>query len=156
MIKTITESIIDGYPSGKIDFLEQLLAAGKEVSDQFDAAIIQPILAVLNSPDQCAVLTIAGHSDRVDTEGLTREQRRQQELEKSEARADSAEEAMKIIIRANFSGPLPDDLDTHPQLAILNRVAGAALLKEPGEALTEAQRTRNRRVQFRVVRFQQG
>jgi hypothetical protein len=77
MIKTNSLAILDGYGSGETNFMAQLGTSDAQVQ-VFDSFIFVPILAVLNSPDQSAVLAIIGHSDRVDTEGLTREQRRRQ------------------------------------------------------------------------------
>ena len=156
MIKTITQTIVDGYGSGETDFLVRLGQSDPQVQLDFDTEIIQPILAVLTSPDQSAVLTITGHGDRVDTEGLTREQRRQQEFAASETRMNSATEGVKQIIRGRFLGFVPADFNELQQLAILSRAAGAAVLNEAAEILSEEQRKRNRRVQFRVVRFQPG
>jgi len=63
MIKTITQMPIDGYGSGEIDFLVRLKLSDAQVQLDFETKIIQPILAVLTSPDQSAVLTITGHGD---------------------------------------------------------------------------------------------
>lgn len=154
MIKTITEAILDGYGSGETDFLVQFQKSDVQMLGDFETNILNPILGVLNSLDQSAVLTVTGHSDRVDTGGLTREQRRQQEFTASETRANNAAEGVRQLIRDSFSGRVPADFDELAQLAILVRAAGAAVLKESAEALSEEQRKRNRRVQFRVVRFQ--
>lgn len=154
MVKTITQMTVDGYKAHQTDFATQLSLSDSQVQLDFETEIIQPILAVLSSSDQTAVLTITGHADRVDTEGLTREQRRQQEFEASQARSDSADQGVKEIIRSRFLGFVPADLDELQQLAILPRPAGAAVLREASDMLTEEQRKRNRRVQFRVVRFQ--
>jgi hypothetical protein len=156
MIKTITQTIIDGYGSGETDFLTRFGQSDVQVQIDIETNILNPILAVLNSPDQSAVLTVTGHSDRVDTEGLTREQRRQQEFAASGERANNAAEGVKQIIRDNFLGVVPANLDELQQLAILVRAAGAAVLSESAEGLSEEQRRRNRRVQFRVVRYQPG
>ena len=145
---------IAGYGSGETDFPARLGLSDPQVKLDFETEIIQPILVVLTSPDQSAVLTITAHSDRVDTEGLMREQRRQQEFTASETRANSATEGVKQIIRGRFLGFVPADFDVLQQLAILPRAAGAAVPRESAEGLSEDQRTRNRRVQFRVVRFQ--
>jgi len=160
MIKTITEAIIDGYGSGETSFLARLGQSDVQVQSDIQTNIIEPLLAVLNSSDQTAVLTVAGHSDRVDTAGLTREQRRQEELTASETRANDAAEGVKQLIRDRFlldAGVLlPVDLDDIQQLAILPRVAGAAVLRESAEELSEEQRRLNRRVQMRVVSFRPG
>lgn len=154
MIRSITECIFDGYGSGQTDFLVRLNQADPALAVDFEISIITPLLEVLANPDQTGVLTITGHSDRVDTPGLTREQRREQELQASADRSDSAEAGIKQILASRMAGPAPADWDDVQQLAFLSRVAGAAVLKEGGASLSEQQRRRNRRVQFRVVRFQ--
>ena len=156
MIKTISEAVIDGYGSGETDFLVRFGQSEVEVQIVIETNIFAPILAVLNTPDQSAVLTITGHSDRVDTEGLTREQRRLQEFTASGDRALNATEAVKQIIRDNLPGFALLDIDGIQQLAILPRAAGAAVLEETATGLSEEQRKRNRRVQMRVVHFQPG
>lgn len=154
MIQTITQTVVNGYFSGQLDFLERLGQSDQQVQLDFETEIIQPLLVVLSSPDQSAVLTITGHSDRVDTEGLTREQRRKLEFDASDARANSAAEGVKQIIRNRLLGFIPADFDEVQQLAILPRPSGAAVLREAADFLSEDQRRQNRRVQFRVVRFQ--
>jgi hypothetical protein len=154
MIKEITVFTIDGYGSGETDFAARLAQSGPQVQLDFQTSIIDPLLMVLSSPDQSAVLTITGHSDRVDTAGLTREQRRLQEFSASTDRADSAAEGIEQIIHDRLLGFVPDDFDELQQVAIFPRAAGAAVLRESAEALSDVQRRRNRRVQMRVVRFQ--
>ena len=154
MIKTITEIIVDGFPSGQTDFLTRLNASDFLTQDGFDTHIIQPMIAVLETSDQTAVLTITGHGDRVDTEGLSREERRQRELEASDARAISAKAGVRELINNQTPFFIPDDLNDLEQLFVADRPAGAAVLKELGDSLTEEQRLRNRRVQFRLIRFQ--
>jgi flagellar motor protein MotB len=160
MIRTITQMIVDGYRSGETDFLTRLGQADAQVRSEFQTEIIQPILAVLTSPNQTAVLTIAGHSDRVDTEGLTREQRRKQEFDASAARAESAAFGVRHLIANWFlsGGTIltPEDVDDLAQIAIVYRASGAAYLIEAGSSLSAAQRLRNRRVQLRVIRFTPG
>lgn len=158
MIKTITQTIVDGYRSGETDFLARLGQADAQVRSEVQTEIIQPILAVLTSHMQTAVLTITGHSDRVDTEGLTREQRRKQEWDASVLRAESAAFGVKHLIAAHFlsQGTIitPEEVDGLSQIAIVYRASGAAFLIEAGSPLSAAQRLRNRRVQLRVIRFQ--
>jgi hypothetical protein len=154
MIKTITEAIVDGYGPEQPDFLTRLNEADFLTQVGFDTQIIQPILAVLETTDQSAVLTITGHSDRVDTEGLSREQRRQLELDVSDNRAISAKAGVRQLINEQTPFFIPDDLNDMEQLFVADRPAGAAVLKELGESLTDEQRLRNRRVQFRLIRFQ--
>jgi hypothetical protein len=111
MQKIITQTIVAGYEAGETDFLFRLGQSDPQVQLDFENEIIQSLVAVLNSADQTAVLTITGHSDRVDTEGLSREQRRQQELGASSDRAESANEGVRNILHSRFPGMLPVNLD---------------------------------------------
>lgn len=156
MQKIITQMIVADYGAGETNFLTRLGQADAQVQLDFENEIIQPIVAVLSSADETAVLTITGHSDRVDTEGLTREQRRQQELDASTARAQSADEGVRTILHSRFPGMLPIDLDEIQSLAIVFRSSGAAVLAESSDFLSEVQRRQNRRVQLRVIRFIPG
>jgi flagellar motor protein MotB len=156
MIKTTSSGVLAGYGAGEIDFNVRLEQSSEQARISVDDKIFFPLLAVLDSPDQSAVLVIIGHSDRVDTEGLTREQRRQQELKVSEDRAHNAFEAVKQIIRENFPEFVPLDISDLPQLTFVIISSGAAVLLEPAEVLSEEQRSLNRRVQMALVRYQPG
>jgi flagellar motor protein MotB len=153
MQKNFSFLILDGYGSGETDFSTRLAQSDPQVQSAFDEYIIQPLLVVLNSAGECAVLTIEGHSDRVDSEGLNREQRRQMELDASNARAGSADAAVKQMLRARYAGNLPDDFDNQPNIAILSSGFGAAVLVEKGDSITWSQRLANRRIQMYVTRF---
>lgn len=154
MIKSVTEMIVDGFGANETDFLTRLNQADFLTQTGFDTQIIQPMLAVLNTDNDSAVLTITGHADRVDTAGLTREQIRQQELDASDARAISAVAGVRQLIDQQTPFFIPDDLNDMPQLFVADRPAGAAVLRETSVPLSEDQRQRNRRVQFRLIHFQ--
>jgi hypothetical protein len=154
MIKTVTEMIVDGFGANETDFLTRLNAADMLTQVGFDTQIIQPMLAVLNTDDESAVLTVTGHADRVDTPGLTREEIRQQEFEASDARAVSAKAGVREIINQQTPFFIPDDLNDMDQIFVADRPAGAAVLREDSVPLSEDQRKLNRRVQFRLIRFQ--
>lgn len=153
MTKTITEVVVSGYPANNVDFVATLTAASDEVRDQFQFQIMEPIYAVLVTPGETAALSVAGHSDRVDTEGLTREQRRVQELQASVDRATNAVTAIKQMIKDRLGPLVPEELDDLQQLDISPRAYGGAVLVESAAALSEAQRRKNRRVMIRLIRF---
>lgn len=153
MQKIITHMIVDGYEAGETAFLFRLGQSNPQVQLDFENEIILPLVAVLSSADQTAVLTITGCSDRVDTEGLSREQRRQQELDASRARAESAEDGVRTILESRFPGMLPIDLGEIQSLGIIQAPVGTAYLVENSASLSAEQRRRNRRVQFAVIRF---
>jgi hypothetical protein len=144
---------IDGYGSGETDFLTRLSQSSQEVKDDFERKIIQPILAVLASTDQTAVLSILGASDRVDTQGTSREQRRLQELRASYDRAKSAEDAVFQIVSSRVQGPFPNNFADVMQVGIQASGLGAAQLVEFSDWLSEEQRKRNRRVFLALFHF---
>ena len=80
MQKDKHEFTVDGYGSGETDFLVRLSQDGIMQQLVIDT-IIDPIVAVLASGDDGAVLTVAGHSDRVDTAGLSHIDRLAQEAD---------------------------------------------------------------------------
>jgi hypothetical protein len=78
MVRTVSALTVDGYGSGEVRFLTRLNNSDPQVQQDFENLFIQPILRVIPSDTITAVLVVEGHADRVDTAGLTREQRRQQ------------------------------------------------------------------------------
>ncbi len=160
MINIITAAEIDGYGSDDTNFDSALLNAPPESSSAFEAEIIAPIIEVLDSADQTAVLLVTGHGDRVDTVGLTREQRRQQELDVSFTRSANAKQSVQRIVAIRRGSPpeiseneLFDLFREIKQLVFSTRGAGAAGLVQAGDPLTEEQRRQNRRVAFTLIRF---
>jgi flagellar motor protein MotB len=152
MKKSFDEFSLSGYGDRKTKFVERLIEANK--LEAFVDIIVQPIAAVLRSSDQTAVLTITGHADRVDIEGLTREQRRADEFTVSNERAIDAAEGTRNLISGVPDMPKPDELPFHQQLEFLTEAAGAAALIHANDVLTPEQRLENRRVVFRLFRFQ--
>jgi len=155
MLKNVSEFILDGYGSGETDFLTRVSQSSQQVQDDLNLFIIDPLLAVLASTDQTAVLEIQGHSDRVDTEGLSREERRVQELQASADRANSADVGVFQIVAFNVPDPktFPGDWADLNQVVIMRRVAGGAFLINSSAALTEEQRKQNRRVVLTLASF---
>ena len=160
MIHTFTFATIDGYGTNDVDFDLALLNAPGDKKSAFETEIITPITELLNSPDQTAVLSMTAHSDRVDTEGLTREQRRAQELDVSILRGDHALQSVQriIAIRRGVSPAAPVEVMVNlvlsfQQLVIEAEGAGAAVLAQTGDSLNEEQRRQNRRVSFALIRF---
>ena len=91
----------------------------------------------------------------MDTEGLSRENRRLQELQANADQAKSASAGVFQIVASEVPNPeaFPADWADVSQVAMLTRVAGAALLFNSSAALTEAQRKENRRVELTLVTF---
>lgn len=151
MQKVIQQVVVDGYQSGVTDFETALAAAPADVQNDFNF-VIAAVTNALGRADVGCVLSIAGHSDRVDTAGVDRHAARIQELESSEARAESCLEFMVSLINSEVAG-LPADLDSLDTFSLAVRWAGASLLRESDAVLSDAQRERNRRVQIRAVAF---
>ena len=155
MLKNVGEITIDGYASGETDFPTRLSESPGEVQNEFNLTVISPLLAVLASSDQTAVLIIQGHSDRVDTPGLSREACRLQELQASADRAKSADDGVFKIIASKVPDPqsFPADWADVSQVVVSTKVTGAALLVNSDTSLTEQQRKQNRRVIFTLATF---
>jgi hypothetical protein len=155
VLKNVGEITIDGYASGETDFATRLSNSPPEVQDEFNLTVVSPLLAVLASSDQTAVLIIQGHSDRVDTPGLSREQCRLQELQASIDRANSATHGVFQIIASKVPDPqsFPTDWADLNQVVVSPKAAGAAMLVNSDASLSEEQRKRNRRVAFTLVTF---
>jgi hypothetical protein len=151
MIKVVQQVIVDGYASGKTDFSEALSALPIDRRGEYDL-VIDAAASAVERPDVSCVLSVAGHSDRVDTAGVDRHAARAQELQSSKDRAESAGLFITAEIRSRVPG-LPEDLNELQNFALLVRWAGAGLLQHATPNLTEAQRKQNRRVQLRAIAF---
>jgi hypothetical protein len=153
MTKTITEFVLDGYGQGETDFKTRLTADMDVAYVSFDTQILQPLAQVLGDPNQAAVLTIAGHSDLAGSGDEAA--RRQQELDASVNRMQSAVDGMEELLAETAPGYVAGSSDSNPQIAIYGRASGAALLAEPNR-IDEAHMSKNRRVQLRLTRFNVG
>ena len=151
MIKVVQQVIVDGYASGRTDFSEALSALPVDRRGEYDL-VIDVAASAIERPDVSCVLSVAGHSDRVDTAGVDRHAARAQELQSSKDRAESAGLFITAEIHSRVPG-LPEDLNELQNFALLVRWAGAGLLQQAAPNLTEAQRKQNRRVQLRAIAF---
>ena len=142
---------VDGYESGSTDFSVALSALSPDVRNDYDF-VIGVATSAIGSPDATCVLSVAGHSDRVDTPGVDRHAARAQELQASKDRAESAQQFITAEIRSVVPD-LPEDLNDLPNFVLVVRWSGAGLLEESAANLSEAQRKRNRRVQLRAIAF---
>jgi hypothetical protein len=154
VIKTVTEAVVDGYEPGEVELIPRLTQGDPQMRADYEANVIQPLVDVLLSDDQTAVLRVEGHSDREDSPGLTREQRRQSELNASIGRANHATDGTFELLAAALPGPFAaTDWAELDQAGVMPTVAGGAHLIEAADSLTEEQRKRNRRVVFVLIRF---
>jgi hypothetical protein len=153
VLKNVSSFVLDGYGSGETDFVDRLRTSGQQVQDDFALSIRDPIVAVLSSTDQTAVLRAIGHSDRVDKEGTSREQRRAQELQASIDRVNSALDGIYQLVAAQIGAEIPTDWGEVTNIGVTPVAAGAAVLVESADALSEEQRQRNRRVELALFVF---
>src|SRR5262249_17289016 len=143
MLKNIFTLTIDGYGSGETDFGTRLANASSDVQIDFENFILGSLIAVLSSTDQTAVLEVAGHSDRVDTEGLSREERRLQELQASIDRTNSAADTIFAMLAAAFGPGFPSDWAKLDQVAVAPIACGGAVLLFSSGSLSDAERRAN-------------
>lgn len=151
MLKQVFEFVVDGFGSGETDFAVRL-SQDLLMKQIFTERIIDNIVDVLASPDAGAVLSVAGHADRVDTPGLTHVQCLVQEGDAADKRVLSANAEIHAMVQHASPGA-PADLDTLSFFSVVLRAPGAGVLKHSGPALTPQQRLENRRVQTRLVVF---
>lgn len=149
MNKVVQGAVVAGYGSGESDFSTALSALPPEERGPYDL-LISVLTAAVARPDASCVLSVAGHSDRVD--GVGHIAALAQELQASQDRADSALDYVVAEIRSAVAG-LPEDLDELSNVAVAVRYSGASLLAVSGDALDEQQRRMNRRVQIRAIAF---
>ncbi|TDB83265.1 hypothetical protein E1264_29070 [Actinomadura sp. KC216] len=156
-MRQLTEITVSGYFSQEIDFPAVLQRQSQALQDLVRDEVIAPLAGAETVPGdgKFCVVTIIGHSDRVDTPGLTSEQRRAQELNASQLRAESAQAFLFSELFAlvqGAGGTPPVDLASTQNGAIWTVAVGAADLIHTVPA-NETQRRENRRVVFQVSAF---
>ena len=123
------------------------------VRDEFNNLIFFRLVEVWNTNDQTAMLSLEGHSDRVDTDGLSREERRIEELSASINRVNSAGDGIFQLL-ANWFGPgFPADWADLGQIGVGFAASGGAALIYSDPALSDAQQHANRRVVLNLISF---
>jgi hypothetical protein len=153
VFKIVSTVIIDGYGSGETDFLTQLDRVPDSVRDEFNNLIFFRLIEVWNTNDQTAVLSMEGHSDRVDTDGLSREQRRLEELSASVNRVNSAGDGIFQLLANHFGPGFPADWADLSQIGVGFAASGGAVLLHSSPSLSDAQRRANRRVVLHLTSF---
>jgi flagellar motor protein MotB len=150
---------VHGYASEQIDFTI-VHAELSEQAKQFIDDMIEAAVAAESDPggSRFSYITIEGHSDRVDTAGLTPEARRAKELEASELRAEAAQafffdQIAQRLLDGGFI--VPADLASAQNFFINAVACGASRLKHLVPS-GEAQRRENRRVEILAVDFSPG
>jgi len=150
---------VGGYAPEHIEFATVHAALGPQAK-QFIDDMIEAAVVAESSPggSRFSFITIEGHSDRVDTAGLTSEARRAKELEASELRAEAAqafffEQITQRLLERGFI--VPADLPSAQNFEINIVACGSARLKHLVPA-GESQRRENRRVEILAVDFSPG
>jgi len=142
-----TTVTVDGFATGEVDFAARLAAADQSVRDQLDQVILGPLVNAVNDG---ALLSIEGHSDRVDT-GEDHRTCLARESDASKSRADSAGAALLTILGRDWIDPPPTTWADFPYLGVETLYFGAARLRV--DPVTEQDRLQNRRVTIALCRF---
>ena len=157
-MRSMTDISVAGYVANEIDFRAVLARQTEQLQEFIQIEVVTPLVEAEMVPETgrfCAV-TVVGHGDRVDTPGMSAEQRRELELTNTQIRAEAAEaylfdQVFELVQAAG--GTPPVDLASMQSGGIFTVAAGAADLvhKTPGN--DEGKRRQNRRVQFLVASF---
>ncbi|MEV5014335.1 hypothetical protein ACIGW1_12470 [Streptomyces sp. NPDC053780] len=157
MAKTTTDLPVDGFVAQEVAFSQLFSRLSSGFKNAIRENVTEPAVNAEKIPSnhQFCLITVLGHSDRVDTAGLSSEQRRAQELEASDKRAISAfqwvfDQITAALIAAGETPP-PGVKDA-TNFGIVPIPCGAANLLNVVPT-SEAQRQENRRVQFFVSTF---
>ena len=145
-----------GYGSHKTDFKELFDTLGSPLQNLiFDEAVTPAASAEAASAGQFCAIMILGHSDRVDTPGLTPEQRRADELAASTSRAESARDwlfnEIAALVQAQ-GGVVPADIPSLQSVSLQTAACGSAELIHTTPS-DPTKRAENRRVKFFVSTF---
>lgn len=156
MPKQSVEFSAGGYGSHETDFKTLFDTLGSSLQNLiFDEVVTPAASAEATSTGQFCAVMILGHSDRVDSPGLTSEQRRADELTASASRAESArnwlfnEIAELVQVQG---GVVPADISSLQSVSLLTAACGSADLIHTTPS-SPAERAENRRVQFFVSTF---
>ncbi|MEU5398213.1 hypothetical protein ABZ348_02785 [Streptomyces sp. NPDC005963] len=157
MAKTVTDLHVPGFVAQEVAFAQLFNRLSSGFKNAIRESVTEPAVNAEKFPsnNQFCLITVLGHSDRVDTAGLSSEQRRAQELEASDKRAISAYQWVfgQITAALIAAGETPPPDTNHAtNFDIVSIPCGAADLVKLVPT-TEAQRQENRRVQFVVSTF---
>lgn len=157
MTKSLDDLPVAGFVAQEVDFSALFDRLSVNARTTINDAVITPAVDAERFPSngQFCSVTVLGHSDRVDTPGLTSEQRRAQELGASLDRAKSAANWVweQITLGLTNAGVIPPaTLPLAQNFDIAIAPCGAADLIHTVPA-GEAERAENRRVQFLVSSF---
>lgn len=147
-----------GFAEEQFDFPALHAQLSQQVRDLLEVMIESAVTAESDpAAGRFCTIVIAGHSDRVDTAGVTSEQRRAKELLFSTLRAESAQAFFfnELFVRLQNGGFVPPiDLASFQNVDISTVACGAADLIHL--VPSDAQRPDNRRVQIIGTIFTPG
>lgn len=147
---------VNGYDSGETDFTAAFAQACVEdpnLALTFESNVMEPLTTALQNADQCGFFEVIGCSDRVDTPGLTHQQRFDQEFNASRARALSASDAVFAMANVRVGGNLGADWSEVLNVAEHFQGVGAGLLTIVAENPPESDRRQNRGVFVSFVQY---
>jgi|JI10StandDraft_1071094.scaffolds.fasta_scaffold43023_5 flagellar motor protein MotB len=142
-----TAVTIDGFATGEVDFAARLAAIDQRMRDMVDELIMGPLVNAVNGG---AVLSIEGHSDRVDT-GEDHRTSLALERDASRLRAQNAEATILMMLGRDWIEPPPTSWAAMPYLAVETLYFGATRLSV--DPTNEEDRRQNRRVELILCRF---
>ncbi|MEU4490156.1 hypothetical protein AB0H94_35690 [Streptomyces purpurascens] len=157
MAKTLTDLPISGFVAQEDAFSQLFGRLTASAQQAIRHEVVEPAVNAEHFPsnNQFCLITVLGHSDRVDTSGLSAEQRRAQELDASDKRASSAGnwvfDQITTALTAAGEAP-PTSVANATNFDIVAMPCGAADLMNVVPT-SEAQRAQNRRVQFVISTF---
>jgi hypothetical protein len=157
MAKTLTDLPISGFVAQEVAFSQLFGRLAASAKQTIRHEVVEPAVNAEHFPsnNQFCLITVLGHSDRVDTAGLSAEQRRAQELDASDKRASSAGDWVfdQITAALTAAGETPPtSVADATNFDIFTMPCGAAALVNVVPT-NEAQRAENRRVQFVISTF---
>ncbi|GAA3102901.1 hypothetical protein GCM10010520_55040 [Rhizobium viscosum] len=148
-----------GYAPQRFDFPALHAELSQTVRDLLEVFVESAVTAESDpAANRFCQVIIVGHSDRVDSAGLSSEQRRAQELEASQLRAESAQAWLfnELFNRLQAQGYVPPvDLASMQNVDIQTIACGSADLVHLVPQ-NEEQRRDNRRVHFIGMVFTPG
>ncbi|MFI9809531.1 hypothetical protein ACIHEJ_35255 [Streptomyces sp. NPDC052301] len=159
MPKQVVDLPVGGYGDHETEFKALFDSLNSRLQNLiFDEVVTPAASAEAASTGQFCAIMVLGHSDRVDTPGLTSEQRRADELAASTSRAESArdwlfDQIAELVVAQG--GVVPADISSLQSVSLATAACGSADLIHLTPSSPD-ERAENRRVHFFVSTFSPG